>query len=490
MASCVLYIHAAGSSWWDNRSGQWQESPVPLTAPVRVVADLTEETFVEITVPRVFGNDRTRFVQRQLANRFPETEFRAALVPPPSGGLMNRLAPPRQTLTAIEPDERLKAALAAVTAPIIGVWGISVVLAQLGQSRALPGTLMIVLSQTATTRIVFLKDRSPVLTRLVSTAGSAAEQAVEILRTVRHLENTKVLERGAQRLPALLLGTAPGLQAILAGDRIDAVAAPGKQWAGEGGAWRAGLFDLLCKGPSGQLASMALRTTYLTQQVEKGARLAMVACLVVAVLAASGSLLSLFADSKTQAQLNMSAGQLTGQIGEVEIAIESFGVSPELLRKVLALDGDEIASAPELRRHLSDLARVVSGVPGARVTQLQWTLMAPTEVACPSEVGAAPVAVVASPETGAEPARKVEIRMALNLAADVGPRLKLQQASQITSQLKALPMSAVVVDPAKALREGDIGSGAAGQVSTQAGLTWCVVWPGVTQSATAGESAP
>ncbi len=486
MASCVLYIHAGGSSWWDKSSGQWQESQVPLSQPVRVVADLTEETFVEIAVPRVFGNDRTRFVQRQLANRFPETRFRAALAPALSGGLMNRLAPPKQTLTAIEPDERLKTVLAAVTAPIVGVWGISVVLAQLGQSKALPGTLLMVLSQVATTRIVFFKDRAPVLTRLVSTGESAAEQAVEILRTVRHLENTKVLERGAQRLPALLLGTAQGLSAVLSGDRIDTVAAPGKQWAGDASAWRAGLFDLLCKGPSGQLAPMALRTSYLTQQVEKGARLGMAACLAVGLVAASGSVLSLLGDSKIQSQLRVSAGQLTGQIGEVEIAIESFGVSPELLRKVLVLDSDEIATAPELRSQLSDLARVVGSVPGARVTQLQWTLMAPTDVACPLEAGATPAALQ---EPVAEPSRKVELRMALNLAAEIGPRLQLQQASQISAQLKALPGAKVVSDPAKALREGGIGSGAVGQADTQRSLTWCVVLPGVVRSASTEEPA-
>lgn len=487
MAS-ILYISAAGSSWWSNSSGAWLAVPGPATETTRVVADLTEETFVEIAVPRVFGNDRKRFVQRQLTSRFPETPFRAALVPPQAGGLMERLAPPKQILTAIEPSERLQAALKTVTAPIVGVWGVSTILAQLGQSKSLPPTLLIVLSQASSTRIIFLKDRSPVLTRLVAASGSAAEQAVEILRTVRHLENTKMLERGAQRLPALLLGTAQGLAGILSGDRIDAVTAPGKQWAEGDSGWRAGLFDLACKGASGQLAPLTLRTSYLTLQLEKAARVAMLVCLVGAVVVASGSILSVVNNTKAESGLNTSANQLTGQIAEAEASVESFGVSPELLRKVLALDSDEIGSAPDLQSQLTVLSRVVSSVPGARVTALNWQFMAASETACPAELGALPLAAVAVPDPAVEPQRKLEIKLSIALAADVGPRLKLQQATRITSELGLLPGSVVMLDPAIALRDGDIGSGALGQADTQRSLNWCVVLPPVTQAANVLES--
>ena len=486
MAS-VLYISAAGPSWWNNSSGTWTAVSGPSSQATHVVADLTEETFVEIAVPRVFGNDRKRFVQRQLANRFPETQFRADLVTPQRGGLMDRLAPPKQILTAIEPSDRLQSALQGVSAPLVGVWGVSVILAQLGQSKSLPATLLIVLSQATSTRIVFLKDRSPVLTRLVAASGTASEQAVEILRTVRHLENTKVLERGTQRLPALLLGTAQGLAAVLSGDRIDAVPVPGKQWAEGDSGWRAGLFDLACKGASGQLAPVALRASYLTLQLEKAARIAMVVCLVGAVVAASGSALSVVGDTSARTGLNANAGQLAGQIGEAEAAIESFGVSPELLRKVLALDSDEIGSAPDLQSQLALVSQVVGGVPGARVSALQWQFLAATEAACPAELGAAPA--VPPPDPAAEPSRKVEVKLSIALADDVGPRLKLQQASQITTRLGLIPGAVVVLDPARALRDGDIGSVAAGQADAQRSLHWCVALPSAPQGANVLEAA-
>ena len=488
MAS-VLYINAVGPSWWDNSSGTWLAVPGPSTRATRVVADLTEETFVEIAVPRVFGKDRQRFVQRQLANRFPETQFRAALTPPQEGSLMQRLAPSKQILTAIEPSERLQAALMSVSAPIVGIWGVSVILAQLGRAKSLPSTLLIVLTQATSTRIIFLKDRSPILTRLVTSSGTAAEQAVEILRTVRHLENTKVLQRGAQRLPALLLGTTQGLAAVLSGDRIDAVAAPNKQWAEGDSGWQTALFDLACKSTSGQLAPVALRVSYLTLQVEKTARIAMVACLVGALVVASGSVLSVVRDSRAQSGLDTTARQLSGKISEAEASIESFGVSPELLRKVLALDSDEIGTAPDLKSQLALLSGVVGNVPGARVTSLQWQFMAASEIACPAELGTAPAVVAAVAEPAIEPRRKVEVKLSIALAPDVGPRLKLQQASKISAQLGLVPGALVVADPARALREGDIGSVSAGQPDGQRSLNWCVTLPAAIPVANALESA-
>ena len=180
----VLFLNAQGPCWWEKQGGVWRLLPGPASDPVWVVTDLTEETLVEITVPRIFGNDRNLFVQRQLATRFPESPFRTALKFAPSGSLMNRLAPPKQILMAIEPANRLTAAMESVQTPVVGVWSVSVLLAQMGQAKSLPGTLLIVLGQAASTRIVFLKDHIPVLTRLVAGSNSASEQALEVVRTV------------------------------------------------------------------------------------------------------------------------------------------------------------------------------------------------------------------------------------------------------------------------------------------------------------------
>ncbi len=477
----VLFLNAQGPSWWERHAGVWRVLPGPPSDPVWVVTDLTEETLVEITVPRIFGNDRSRFVQRQLANRFPESPFRTALRFSPTGSLMNRLAPPKQVLMAIEPANRLAAAMAVVQTPVVGVWSVSVLLAQMGGAKSLPGTLLIVLGQAASTRIVFLKDRIPVLTRLVAGAESAGEQALEVVRTVRHLENTHVIERGTDRLAVLLLGTHQGLAAVLSRDRIDAVAPPSPRWADPEAGWRDALFDSVCKSPPGQLAPLALRSSHLTQQVKKAAGLAMGASVLAAVVFASGSVVSIVGDRGLRAGLTTTSTQLAVQIAQLDASLASFGTSPEFLRKVLALDTDEIESAPELHGQLVALSRAISSVPDARVRSLQWQLVGPQVIACPIEPGAAATTATAA-DPAAEPARKVELRLSVTFGAELGPRVLLQQSTQLSDQLKAIPGASVLLDPSRALRDGDIGSASAGQADTLRQFAWCLVLPGSLKS--------
>ena len=166
--ACVLHISATGNVWWGKKSTGWEVLPEPGQGPVWVLTDLTEETFTEINVPRVFGRDRSSFVERQLTNRFPETRFRVALEAQRQGSLMNRLAPPHQVLTAVEPADRITAALQNLSLPLAGVWSTSMLLARLGSKPRMPANLMIVLCQPAGMRIVYIKDRAPVLTRMVA----------------------------------------------------------------------------------------------------------------------------------------------------------------------------------------------------------------------------------------------------------------------------------------------------------------------------------
>jgi hypothetical protein len=480
----VLFLNAEGPSWWEQQGGVWCLLPGPASGPVWVVTDLTEETLVEIAVPRIFGNDRSRFVQRQLANRFPESQFRTALSPILSGSLMNRLAPPKQILMAIEPADRLTAAMASVQTPVVGVWSVSVLLAQMGQAKSLPGNLLIVLGQAASTRIVFLKDHTPVLTRLVAGSNSAAEQALEVVRTVRHLENTHVIERGSSRLAVLLLGTHPGLETVLSRDRIEAVAPPIARWADPDGGWRDALFDRVCKSPPGQLAPLALRSSHLTQQVQKAAGLAMAVSVLAALAVASGSVVSIVGDRGLRAGLNTTSSQLAVQITQLDLSLASFGVSPELLRKVLALDTDEIESVPALHSQLVALSRAIASVPNARVRSLQWQLVGPQTIPCALDSTIATVAAVAVANPAAEPARKVELKLSIALGSELGPRLLLQKSTQLSDQLKAIPGASVLLDPSRTLRDGDIGSASAEQGDALRQFAWCLMLPGAIKNET------
>lgn len=484
----ILYVTAEDATWWSQTSakGPWTALPGPILGPVSVVTELTEETLLEISVPRVFGSDRSKFVARQLANRFPDTRFRAALPPQPTGGLMDRLAPPQQVLVAVDPPDRLQAALSQVQGPLAGVWSTSLLLTQLAKRHALPATLLMVLSHANTTRIVFLKNHAPLLTRLVAANDTAADQAAEVLRTIRHLENTRVIERGTQRLTALLMGTGKGLAAILSADRVDAWPLPSK-WSGHTETdWRGVLFDLARHQPPGQLAPLALRTTFAAQRLEKSARIAIGVCLAATVAAGSGSVLALLQDRNTKTLLNANSQALAVQIAEVEAIITAFGVSPELLRRALALDHDEITTAPSIAAQLTEVSRAFSPIAGARIKNLQWQLLpaSATSSACPSDASAqtaiaTPAAAPTPPvDAAAAPVRQVELKMTVTLGPDAGPRLRLQQATRITENLRALPGVSVLQDPALNLRDGDLSSGGAGRAEPERTLQWCLVLPG------------
>jgi hypothetical protein len=476
--ACVLTISASGNVWWGKRSTGWVQLPQPDKGPVWVLTDLSEESFVEITVPRVFGNDRRNYVERQLANRFPESRFRVSVPAQRGGGLMDRLAPPVEILTAIEPADRVKDALAGLESPLVGVWSTSTLLAQVGCQKYMPANLLVVLSQPSGMRILFIKDRTPVLTRLVARAETAAEQSLEILRTMRHLENTRAIERGRQRFPVMLVGVADGLADILAGDRLDALDAAIVRKAKLQEDWQQALLTMVCKSPAGQLAPMSMRERYLAMRLSLAAGAIAVVCVLGTIAAAAGNVGVIVSDHRERNRLEATIGELDNAIAEADTAIGRFGVAPTVLRMALSMDSDEIVNAPDMPADLIDLSHTISQIPGARAQNLQWRVLDAGEAACTSG-GAAPGAVAApEPEVpqGAEPTassgKTVELKLSIALAADAGPQLRQQQANAISRQLANTTGVRVLQDPAKTLRDGDLSAGSA-QAGSANELEWC-----------------
>lgn len=480
--ACVLHISATGSIWWGKRSTGWVQLSQPDKGPVWALTDLAEESFVEITVPRIFGNDRRNFVQRQLANRFPESRFRVSMPAQRGGGLMDRIAPPVEILTAIEPADRVNDALAGLASPLVGVWSTSTLLAQVGCHRSMPANVLIVLSQPSGMRILFIKDRTPVLTRLVARTESAADQSVEILRTMRHLENTRMIERGGQRFAAMLLGVADGLAPILARDRLDALDASILRKAKLEKDWQQALLTLVCKSPVGQLAPMGLRESYLAMRLSRAAAGIAAVCVMGTIVAAAGNVRVIVGDHRERNHLEASVGQLDNQLVEVDAAIARFGVDPNMLRRALSVDDSEVVKAPDMAADLVDVSHTISRLPGARVKSLQWRVLDAGEAAC-ANLGTTTGTVDVAPEApaGTEPTvsagKTVELTLSVALAPDAGPQLRQQQASDITQQLGNTPGVHVLQDPAKALREGDLSAGSAQADSAE--LEWCVSLPGL-----------
>lgn len=484
----ILHISASGLSWWKKTGTTWVATPEPTQGYVGVVTDVAEETFVEINVPRVFGADRKNYVQRQLATRFADSVFRTALPPKSEGGLMSRLAPPQQTLAAIDPGERIQGALQGLQVSIAGVWSASLLLAQLGKKAAMPTNLFIVLCQPSGMRILFLKQHAPVLTRLIAATQTVPEQAAEIVRTLRHLENTRVIERQSQRFSVLLLGGAPGLASALAAERLDAVPPPAPWNQGTAADWNHVLFDLATKNPPSQLAPLSYRSSYLARKLVQASKVCAVLCAAVAVWAASGSITAAMQAQAQRTAVQAAAQSAAAQVAKADQAIEAYGVSPELVRKAVAIDLEEIATAPSLEDGMVRLAKVIGAIPDARLKTMQWQVLPAGEAACANATPVPDPAQGATPD--APPARTVELQFAVVFSPANGPRLLAQQATEISRQLGLVKGAKVLRDPALLLRQGDINTGT--QAMAAPDLQWCVTLPGTAPAGatTAGATQP
>jgi hypothetical protein len=487
----VLHISTAGPTWWKKTPTGWDPTSEPTQGYAGVVTDLAEETFAEITVPRIFGADRANYVQRQLQSRFPETSFRIALPVVSAGSFMERLAPPRQAIAGVEPGERIQSALQGLQVSVAGVWSTSLLLAQLGKKAPMPADLFIVLCQPQSMRILFLKQRSPVLTRLITATESAPEQAAEIVRTLRHLENTHVIERESQRFGLLLLGAAPGLAQALVGERLDPVAPPAPWNKAAVADWNHVLFDMAVKNPTGQLAPVSYRATYVARKWAQAAQLAGALCIAATVWLAGGSINSALQAYSARAALQADMKSAAAKVATTDSAIQILGVTPELVRKAVTLDSAEITSAPSMHADMVRLSRVIGAVPGVQLKSMQWQLLGAGDKACAdgaaasaprpqAAMGTEPAAGAAmgtQPAAQAEPARKVELQFSLQVPEGTGPRLLAQQAAEISRQLASTQGIRLLQDPTRRLRQGVIKAGGV-QAQTDGDIEWCATLEG------------
>lgn len=238
--------------------------------------------------------------------------------------------------------------------------------------------------------------------------------------------------------------------------------------------------DLASKGPPGQLAPMSYRNAYLARKLVQATRVAAALCVVGGVWAASGSISTAVQAQRQRTELQAAVGATTQQVATLDQSIGVFGVSPELVRKAIAVDTEEVASAPDMEAHLLGLSRVIGHIPGARLKVLEWKVLPPSEPACTTGMAASPAGGEAAQPV--EPARQVELAFTVLLDDHIGPRLRSQQALEISRQLALLKGVLVVQDPARTLRTGNISS-STGTTSTQTqeafNLDWCITLPGL-----------
>lgn len=468
----VLHLTSSGSQLWRKTPGGWETHEGDLACPVWVLADLPEESFAEMQIPRIFGNDRAEFVQRQLVSRFPDTPFRATLPIQSSGGLMERVFPPRQTVVAIDAAQRVNAALDSLTAPIAGVWATSMLLADIGGRRTLPPDLFVVFPGPESLRIVFIKAHVPVLSRLVSGVMQPQDQAAEITRTLRHLENTRALNRTSQHHPVLFLGNAQGIDKALAKDRLDLIPPP-NPWAKKlPPDWHHVLFDLVITSPQGQLAPMTRRTNYVAGRLRQPAYAAAGISLGLALWLSGQNLIGMTNSHRSKNEVDVRVQQLTQKLDETDLKMTVFGVSADLVSRSVALDKEEILTTPSLGRQLRALGHMIERNESVRLDRLEWRVMQPGQLACALDASSPPAEV----QQEVESKRLAEINVGIFLSREHGEKVHDQLLTDISSSLKGLDGATILRDPAKNLGLTALRGGTADASTTQP-LSWCLTLP-------------
>lgn len=482
----LLYLSPTERQLWGKEKHGWQRVSGEPHDNVWVVTDLAEESFAEIKTPRLFGRDRGSYIARQLATRYPDTPYRGFMTPSPAGDLIGRILPTRHVLFGVEAAERLNAELDATRMPVAGVWPVSILLGLLGQDKDLPADLFIVLPGPGTLRIVFLKNRTPLLTRLTLTPNQVNAQVDEIIRTLRHLENTQIVPRGRQEHPVLLLADPGGFDEPMAAAHLKRVSLQRLETTPPDD-WHFPLFDLALQSPAGQVAPLIRRAEFLSARFSKVA-LVLAAVILIAGLAATGkNLWSIFGMFGETRKVDASIQQINAQIAEVELKIGQFGVAPDTVRRAVALYDDEIGSVPALDQHLRLIANALASDSNLRLKDLQWRMLAPGALPCNVTIAPDPAAAGAATPVPGSDQRKVELSFELAVPGTYGPRDRALTLRSLSSQLASIEGITLWQDANKDLASGSLRGGSLLAAATK--LSWCMTLPGVAVAADGQKAA-
>jgi hypothetical protein len=485
--NALMYLTASGASVWRRQGGQWAPTSVQPGDSLWVVTNLAEETIADLSIPKLSARDRARYVARQLANRFPGSEFALA----PSRGRWLRSAGGKQGLAALDPPDRLKSAMADAGARLAGVYCSSLLLAKMAQEATGSAHAIAAAATDAGLRVVALVDGAAVLTRLVQGAVTPDEQAGEILRTVRHLENTRLIERDGSQLDMLLLGTHAETSSLLTADRLRPVApvrgGPSGWNLAAPGPW----FELARRSPELQMAAVSQRLDHLQRVLHRSAW-ASTAVGGVALLALGWGLWGQGrAERGIQAQFSAQLAPVQAAASALEARLAAQPLPAAVLREMHTQYVQELGQMHGMWADVEKLSRVLATHDELRLSRLQWRRLPLGEAPCgkpaardagslgslPMQPGAGNPSMQGFPSDAADSSAAPETpSLELSFQLEPSPAdlaQQIQRASTLTAQLRQWPGVTVLVSPLAALREGELKGGAQQRGDEQPGL-WCL----------------
>lgn len=464
--TCVLFLNAGHRELWRKQGGRWEHTQAP-SGHVWVISNLAEESISEISMPRLWGSDRTSFLARQLDRCYPASAFRSLITAPDKKSFIERILPLRHIAFGIDTPASLEAELDLQPASIAGVWPITMLLANLIKRRALPESLIVVFPGPSSLRIACLRRGVPVLTRL-ALHEQVEEQVDEILRTQRFLKKSQILGHEDKALPVLVIGNQSKYAQAMwqAGITLLDNAALSKELVD----WRFTLFDLVIKSPQGQIAPQSRRIAYVAERFGKAALALAVMVLLGGFSTAARYTLMIIDGISQKATREAAVVEAQSKITRLEADFAKLEYPPALVRKTLKLDTEEIRAIPRLEEHLRLLSSNLAADENLRIKQLDWRLLGPNQPACASS------SVATIEEAGAPPSgRLIEIAFDLGVPDTYGPRDRASALSGLADRLKKIDGINLLQDAAAKFKSASLQGGKI--QSAAENYHWCISLP-------------
>lgn len=471
----LLLVQPLQSRWLDAAGQPMAQPPAP-DQPVRVVADLIEETHVLVDVPGLMGSDRTGFIQQQMQNLLPDVPLRATWQTTASQPLLPKafqihaVGVASQTLqTALDQEVAQKR-------PVQGVWPLSYLMAQWAARQPSLKTsawLFLCLSLPHGLRMVLLKQGVPVFSRLLLDLDPV-QQAIEISLTLKYLIDNRMLDRAAQ--PGIvLMQPATGLAQALLDEEVAVLPVVLAQSA------QGVLADVLAlaggKTP-GQLAPPPVRRYFLARQARQGLVLAGAVLALGGLWMVVGQAQAVMDQMAQTRQWQQEADNLTRSAQSIQQSIAASGVDTSLMRLAIEVKQRELQAGIDQPAALMQLAQLMQAQPQADLVRTELALV-PSACGGAPPLGAAGATPVQPPaplptvgQEGAE-ATQVEWQFEIRPAIGLSPRTRQQVLDALGKAVRGWPDWQVHLDPVQSASGAVIASNQAGG-GPGAEWRWCL----------------
>ena len=457
---------------WLNASGQPLSEPLPANVPVRVVADLIEETHVVIEVPPLMGSDRSGFIQVQLQNLLPEVPLQAMWQTQashpwlPKAFQINAVGVASQALQTALDDA------VAQQRPVQGVWPLSYLMAQwAGKQAALKSAawLLLCLALPHGLRMVLLKQGVPVFSRLLLDLDPQ-QQALEISLTLKYLADNRVLDRTVRPGVVPMQPDTVLAQALKAYGVV--VLPPVANTSSHG--VLADVLALATGNTPGQLAPSPLRRYFLLRQATQGLKLAGVALAVGGAWIIFGQAQTVMTQMDQTSQWQQQARQIAQAAQTIQQSIAASGVDTSLMRLAIEVKQRELQAGIDLPAALLQLAQLMQAQPQAELVRSELALVSSVCGGAPPVAvgGAAPAQPVAPPPPAGQAgggSDQMEWQFEIRPASGLSPRARQQVLDALGKAVRGWPGWRLHTDPVQSASGAVIASN---QASSGPGAEW------------------